>query len=343
MRSRCPVCRGTNVYKLMDMSFIVPDGWKLPECNEVMFCKRCEMIWYSNDMTQRDYNAYYREKYGFNYATTLDVDMPRIHQLAKVVENEFPDREAHIADFGGGIKGALVKTLQDNGYKNVVNVEVGEEFPYDLDLLVCSHVMEHVYDLDWLMNVFDHHTKKEGRVLIEIPDASAIARNWDMPILDFNQKHVNHFSPSALDLLFESWGWNWKSGERGTMPANHGYYYRAVYKRGGVGFVQFESQIHIQKTKRELGDRFSELSGDYIVWGCGDYCLWALKNMDTTKINVIHYVDLDPAYRGETIGGKQVLDHVESDAPILVIAQGQKSDIINYIKTTGVKNEVIVI
>lgn len=346
MRTRCPVCRSNNVIHLMEMKFLVPDGWKLPDSNDIMHCRHCDLIWYSNNMTQQDYNNYYMEKYGFNYATTLDVDMPRIYSLADVIERYIKDQEALIVDFGGGIEGALVKVLKERGYTRAVNVEVGDSMPFDADLIVSSHVLEHIYDLEWVMRLLENHLGDKGSVLIEVPDANAIGRKWEMPILDFNQKHVNHFSPRTLDILFESRGWELKYAERGQMPANHGYYYRAIYQKVsafGSGFVQFDSRDRINGTLMELSRKLELIEGDVIVWGCGDYCLFALRNVNRDKMNIVHFVDLDPAYEGATIEGKPVLDHVEGDAPILVIAQGQKESIVESIKMSGYKNRVVVI
>jgi hypothetical protein len=59
--------------------------------------------------------------------------------------------------------------------------------------------------------------------------------------------------------------------------------------------------------------------------------------------NVKYLVDKDPAFKGAVIAGKKVLDSVQEGdtTPILVIAQGQKQDIIMNIKKDKLINEVI--
>ena len=54
-------------------------------------------------------------------------------------------------------------------------------------------------------------------------------------------------------------------------------------------------------------------------------------------------MDLDPAYKGQTIKGIPVLDHCESDAPIVVMAQMNKEQIIEIIRKLGLPNKVITI
>jgi hypothetical protein len=83
-----------------------------------------------------------------------------------------------------------------------------------------------------------------------------------------------------------------------------------------------------------------KISGPVIVWGIGDICLLLLKQV---PLNVIHYVDNDTAFEGQTIGGIPVLNHVEGDFPIVVIAQMQREQVIERIGKEGLKNRVITI
>jgi len=60
-------------------------------------------------------------------------------------------------------------------------------------------------------------------------------------------------------------------------------------------------------------------------------------------LDVAHYVDLDPAYRNQTIQGVPVLDHVEGNYPIVVIAQMQKESVLESIRKLGIQNRIITI
>jgi FlaA1/EpsC-like NDP-sugar epimerase len=77
-----------------------------------------------------------------------------------------------------------------------------------------------------------------------------------------------------------------------------------------------------------------------IIWGCGDIAMHLLTQV---KLNIIHFVDIDPAFKNSTIMGIPVLDHVEGDYPIVIMAMGQRDGILHHIKNLGLTNEVVVI
>jgi hypothetical protein len=61
------------------------------------------------------------------------------------------------------------------------------------------------------------------------------------------------------------------------------------------------------------------------------------------KLDVVYYVDNDPAFEGATIGGVPVLDAVTSGEPIVIMAQNQATALLKRIQDLGLTNEVIVI
>jgi FlaA1/EpsC-like NDP-sugar epimerase len=93
---------------------------------------------------------------------------------------------------------------------------------------------------------------------------------------------------------------------------------------------------------RAIGDR------PVIIWGCGDLCLHMLTKV---KLNVVYYVDNDPAFKGATIDGVHVFGSVllnfetgkYDPYPIVIIAQNQASGILKRISELGLRNEVIVV
>ena len=87
-------------------------------------------------------------------------------------------------------------------------------------------------------------------------------------------------------------------------------------------------------------EKMKQISGPVVVWGVGDICLLLLNQV---PLDVVHYVDIDPAFKNQTIKGVPVLDHCESDAPIVVIAQMQKELVIDSIRKAGLPNKVLVI
>ena len=65
------------------------------------------------------------------------------------------------------------------------------------------------------------------------------------------------------------------------------------------------------------------------MWGLGDVTWHLLSQVD---LDVLDYIDNDPAYRGSTYNGKQVQERPTNDAPIVIMAQGQRQRLIAHIK-----------
>jgi hypothetical protein len=245
-----------------------------------------------------------------------------------------------IVDFGGG-DGYIERRLREMGYNDVHTVNVGDKIPHGVGLLVMAEVLEHIYEVRGTVTYLMGHLKKNGKILIELPDARRMVRTIDSaPLLDYQQKHVNHFTPEIVNLLFSSFGYFPLKTETRHVQGHTAYIYRAIYERLDVNHYETS---HMMTQARLAGMREKlERLGDarVVVWGCGDI---AMHMLSLVRLNVAHYVDIDPAYRGATIGGVPVFDHVESDDPIVVIAQGQRDGILAMIAAQGLKNEVIVI
>jgi hypothetical protein len=181
----------------------------------------------------------------------------------------------------------------------------------------------------------------KGTFLIEIPSAYEMPEiEPPMPILDYHQKHVNHFAPFVLDKLFELYGFNRIYTHSGSTPCYFGWHYRAVYRKFVPQSLYERSREAVKIRTYQKLEKLRKVTGRVIVWGCGDLCLHMLTKV---SLDVAYYVDNDPAFRGATIGGVPVMDEVTSGEPIVIIAQNQASGILRKIKDLGLANEVIVI
>ena len=339
MRKQCPLCGSTRRLDNWVMEFKVPDGWPNPTVNTVCLCLECGMIYYDNDMTQASYDEYYRLYYGYDGNEHSEMNLTRLDELAELAAQQVkPD--ALIVDFGGA-DGYLVKKLNEMGYYKAFAVGVGDELPTDIDLLISAQTFEHLYDLRPILEKLISHLSYKGRFLIEIPDGYMMPYiDPPMPIMDYHQKHINHFIPAILDKLFEQYGFMRVYTHSGSTPCYFGWHYRVIYRRNVPEVIY---QLCKMKTHDRIENkiaRMRKIEEPVIVWGCGDLCLHILTKV---KLNVVYYVDNDPAFRGATIGGIPVLDEVTSNEPIIVIAQNQASGILKRIKELNLSNEVIVI
>jgi hypothetical protein len=191
------------------------------------------------------------------------------------------------------------------------------------------------------MDTLVNHLSYKGTLLIEIPSAYEMPEiDPPMPILDYHQKHVNHFTPFVLDRLFERYGFNRIYTHSGSTPCYFGWHYRVVYKKHVPLSLYERSREAVKIRTYQKLEKLRKVEGSVIVWGCGDLCLHML-----TKVNldVVYYVDNDPAFRGAAIDGVPVLDAVWTSHPIVIIAQNQATGILKKIKDLQLPNEVILI
>jgi len=69
--------------------------------------------------------------------------------------------------------------------------------------------------------------------------------------------------------------------------------------------------------------------------------VWHILSLVDEDFQVLNYIDNDPAYRGQIYNGKPVLERPDNDAPIVIMAQGQRQRLIANIRAMGVENEII--
>jgi hypothetical protein len=317
------------------MDFVVPDGWELPVFNIICLCRGCGFIYYDNDRTQTDYDAFYKNRYDY-WDLKTDLNHHRLDELVKLTCKIEQDKEAVIVDFGGGSESYIVNRLKEHGYTNVESVNVGDALPDFVNLIIASHVIEHIYDLrrimDWLME------STPDKFLIEIPDAKNEIKAKN-PLLDYMQLHVNHFTSHLLDKLFDQYGYSPTYEKHFKSKSHKSYNYRVVYEMVGNS-LYYDSKDRVTSHINRMVKALKHIDFPVIVWGCGDTCLHLLAQVN---LNIVHFVDMDKCWKGQTIQGIPVLDHVESNAPILILAWQAKDLIKKQIFEQHIFNNVLTI
>ena len=332
----CPVCNGNKRSGEWRSEFLVPDGWTLPSYLDWFMCS-CGMIYADNaDITQADYDRYYVERYG--YGVEDPEQERRIHERARLIDTLTHSKDIRVVDFGGGESG-LCALLKERGFNDLHTIGVGDTMPDNIDLLIAEHVLEHVYDMPEVMAKFAN-VKPGGLLIVDIPDSTAIAYNApvQMPMLDYHQKHINHFALRDILRLMYSHGFEYLTSFQ--------YSERYVSDLCIIFSKTAGSTYDIAKStvKRNINERLEKLRalGDtpVIVYGFGDIAAHCFTRV---MPNVVYFVDDDPAFKGATVRGIEVRQSVISSEPIVVICQSQKAVVLNRIKELGLENEVIVI
>jgi SAM-dependent methyltransferase len=166
--------------------------------------------------------------------------------------------------------------------------------PQAYDLIVMSHVLEHIADADQELRSVRTALRSDGQLFIEVPNASG---NQRLPF-DDNIAHVHFFSPTSLHRMLANHGMTALAVEtRGWLDPRYSDSLRAI-------FGNFEPP---QQQPTLLSDRLPAEGTDRLaVWGAGSVAQELLANFfDTSRI--AFFVDANPDKHGTFCLGARVL------------------------------------
>jgi 2-polyprenyl-3-methyl-5-hydroxy-6-metoxy-1,4-benzoquinol methylase len=153
-------------------------------------------------------------------------DAARLQKTAECIAEFLPDKSVRILDIGCA-NGGLLGYLKKLGYNNLCGLDpspacventkqlygieayAGSIFtpPQDLgdfDLVILSHVLEHIQDLKFSVKLIEQLIKVGGYLYVEVPNASGYVDHVFAPFQDFNTEHINHFyHPHLSNLLIQ--------------------------------------------------------------------------------------------------------------------------------------------
>ena len=249
--------------------------------------------------------------------------------------------DTKIMDFGGA-DGCLADMLKSVGFIDVSVCNVGESLGEDNDLIIASNVIEHVYDLDGMMDNLTGALKSTGHILSEVPEAYRwSAADWP-PILDFHHKHINHFCDYQIDMLFANRGLNNIFRQYLYYSPLNATLYRSIHKNNGYRDYWDKVKMRvINYTDIAVRTIQHKINEPVIIWGLGDVAWHIIAHAIHPEIQIAGLIDNDRAFRGATMKGVPILEKPQGDEPILLMAQGQKQMIKDRIKREGYKNRVI--
>ncbi len=253
----CPVCANNAVEVLHHQRFVLPTESRLPQAFDVVWCPSCGFAYADTPASQETYDRYYADfsKYEDNLTSTggghSPADLRRLLETANTIASVAPHRSARVLDIGCG-NGGLLAALKALGYSSLVGVDPsptccertrlacgGEAMAGSLralppglgafDVVVLSHVLEHVLDLGAAVGKLADLLSESGVVYVEVPDAARYADCLVAPFQDFNTEHINHFDLSSLRNLLADAGLLFISGGTKDIIVDAGSPYPAVF------------------------------------------------------------------------------------------------------------------
>ncbi|MBW8306760.1 MAG: class I SAM-dependent methyltransferase [Thiobacillus sp.] len=274
----CPVCNGKDwktigirTYRMADYKKVTPyirkrlevlfQIWNKGEKKEVtlssILCQQCGFVCYTprpeNEDISRKYEFLSKDETTKNeISLDLDSDMERSNDLFRHMR-PYVRPNMSVLDFGGGT-GRLMQAFLERkhecslidypgkklpGVKYLGNQLTDIETACNFDLIVCSHVLEHLADPYSVVLSLRSYLAHDGTLYIEVP--LEIWKKAPLPVEPVT--HINYFTVDSLRILLERAGLDVLSCKDGTYINENGkpgLAIRAYAKQAGA----IRSNIH---------------------------------------------------------------------------------------------------
>jgi len=384
----CPICSCEEVQVLHRQTFVLPDGHPLSNGYDVVSCVKCGFVFAVVVVRQADYDRFYThyskyQDFGTSTGGGCDPnDQARLCGTAKCISEAYPNFDARIIDIGCA-NGGLLRELRRLGYSRLVGMDPSpvcventrklsgadayaaslSSLPDGLgkfDLVIMSHVLEHIQELDHAVFSVGQLLGVSGVVYAEVPDATRYADTVVAPFQDFNTEHINHFSRIALENLFAKIGLATIQSGSKTITVGQNSVYPAIYAffRSGepIGKIRSDPSLkariqqYIIRSRailKKIDARLQDIihaEPDLIVWGTGQLLLKLLADTCLRNARIVAFVDGNPINQGKIINDSPVLGPTDivnfGRYPILITTLLHQKSILDAIRSQGLNNPV---
>lgn len=348
----CPLCHSQQARYLHTMYFVLPETSPLPAHYDLVVCERCGSSFADSDVQASAYAEYYRSfsKYEDSGVATGGGDEPndrqRLETLAAYLSHHVPP-SARIADIGCG-NGGLLQAFKDRGFQyltgfdpslactariraagmNAGNLTLPIESNWwsarneqPFDLIVLSHVLEHVYDARAVVESVLTLLAPGGKLYIEVPDPAQYDLQGFPPFYFFDSEHINHFGQGSLTFLAHLLGLSIMDMGQKTLRLPNGAQYPALFGLFEIGVHdgEVEESLYVSLAKyveeshddvTQLRTRLSALIGDnrpFVLWGAGSLTQRLIGEPWFPLHSLQAIVDRDSNKHGLRIAGKTIL------------------------------------
>lgn len=382
---KCAVCGGEEKTRLFEQRFstvCLIDGYT------VVVCRNCGFAFADDLPGQEAFDAYYRDlsKYEYQHrgGRESDNDESRLRDVAATLGGLIPNKQSSVLEIGCST-GRLLALLKEDGFQNVCgldpspvcaasardlyDVTVLTQSASDLaqsnrqfDFLIMVGVMEHIRELESTLCTLRGILTPNGRVYLDVPDATQFADWPDAPFQQFSTEHINFFSGVSLANLMRSQGFTQVCSEKvlrqytdaTVMPSVH-----AVFENRGAAPLapvpdeQSESRLrkYIDQSRavddriRQLIDRTAGNREPILVWGVGTHTQRLLATGGLDRVNISAFVDSNPRYHGQRLLDIPIVSPeslADRHEPILVCSRVFQKEIEQQIhQRLQLRNEVL--
>jgi 2-polyprenyl-3-methyl-5-hydroxy-6-metoxy-1,4-benzoquinol methylase len=350
----CPVCGRTPKDVIIEINFELLEGHPMNGGYDVVQCTECGFVYANTLVTQSELDFYYAElsKYEDKNLSTgggfTPQDRDRLQKTAAFISEHVRDKTTRIADLGCA-NGGLLRELKALEYTNLVGIdpseacvkitkqEVGCEcYQHSLfnipqgvgkfDLVLLSHVLEHVLDVQTTISVIDELLNPGGQLYIECPNAAYYYKVIHAPLQEFNAEHINHFTESAFQNLMKSFNYEVITTGDKIMKIASDQDYHAVYglfrktdasKHRSSSFM-FDTSVRqpIEKYIKESNRIFDEIKTQIArlpqnnmiaLFGVGQFAFKLLKTEPFAGKRLYKLFDNNSMNVGKKVNGIEIM------------------------------------
>ena len=391
-RRACPLCHGFAAYALHRQRYALFDDSDLPRETTIVRCRDCGMVHAASGAGAEDYRRHYarHSKYdtaiGASGSGETTADARRLDALVGYLARHVPSlasSDATILDIGAG-RGGLLAAFRAHGYARAIGIdpsrgcvdamraiglvaEVGEiehaAWPTDpdrFDLVVLSHVLEHVHDAADAFAGVARRVAPGGAIYLEVPDASRYTVDGFPPFYFFDPEHINHFDGPTLGRLARGAGWEVVATWPRLLELDGGSRYPAIgvvlQRTAKVGPIVAEDGVakaiarYVDASRCAAGGAMdgavlARLVADatpIVVWGAGSHAQRLLAQTDLEAAAIVCIIDSDPGKQGRLLDGHRVVapdeglaSAVERDATVVVAIALGADGVVELIHRAG--------
>ena len=251
----CPICGGRECHPLHQMRFALPAASPLPDKYTVVASAYCGFVYADTPGSAEDYARHYAEFSHYEDPAIATgggeqaFDRVRLAETADWIAPHTTS-DARVLDIGCG-NGGLLLALKERGFNRLEGMDPSAacvarlkehgleafrgwlgDIPHGsekYDLIILSHVLEHLLDPRIALSSLQTLLTTNGRVYVETPDAVRYAEFPSVPFYYFDSEHINHFDRASLDNLARASGFQTEHSASKTLTVQGGHDYPAVF------------------------------------------------------------------------------------------------------------------
>ena len=218
------------------------------------------------------------------------------------------------------------------------------------DLVVLSHVIEHILDHQSFFRDLDSALTDESMIYIEVPDLE----NFDLsddpgmmidqrdPMLQFNAEHINFFDKQSLWRMMDRLGYTTITIDQVTsgVCVLAGIFKRITSGRNDVNRYLSECKQIYDKIDLKLA---IYMDVPVYIWGAGGHTQRSLVHTNIKSLKIAAFIDNDDSLSGETLMGRPIINpsEISEQHPIIISSLLYMDEITEQIQKMNLKNKVV--